>query len=289
MFIAPGGNMLKKTSHSVLDFSTLNPKKLNGFIFSILVAFVVSASPAMGQDFSALEKLLREAGYQLYNPPRANWGPGFVFTGDTVNGRITNVEEVCPNLYSNMGPLKGSTVILADYHASDSMSFNAAVDFLKSLTVGALNLGGAAQRTVDVRWKNVQEFSYTHIDKWLKTGEPRPVEKRCRAAIDDLKVKNRFKDRVFVMVRAVAPEVLIYDFSKMAEADAKASAKLIQELNAAAEGKGHLGSETQLLIEKQLYLGHAAPIKIDEWLPTHLQSGDIIQIRGTDTDLSLEE
>jgi hypothetical protein len=126
------------------------------------------------------------------------------------------------------------------------------------------------------------------MDKWLESGEPRPVATRRQAAIEDLKLKNRFKDRLFVIVRAVAPEVMVYDFSKMTDADGQGSVKFMNQLDAATKGKGHLSSNTQLVIDQRLFVGYAAPIKIEEWLPSHLMSGDIIKIRGTATNLTLE-
>ena len=252
------------------------------------LVMIFAGEPALAQDFKALDGLLRNAGYQLYNPPRANWGPGFVFAGDVVNGRIVNVEEVCPNLYSNMGKSEGTAVVLADYAAADSFSFGLALDFLKGLVGGAVNLGGSDQRSVQVRWKNIREMSYTHMDQWLESGEPRPVAPRCRAAIEDLKLKNRFKDRIFVITRAVAPEVLVYDFAQSTEGKGELSAKFMSELQAAAHGEGHIANNTQLVIEHRLFIGYAPPVKIEEWLPSHLVSGEVVQVQGKPSNLTLE-
>jgi hypothetical protein len=259
-----------------------------GVLVLIPVLLTIISTYLFGQNLAALEKLLRAAGYQLYNPPRANWGPGFVFTGDVVNGRITNVEEVCPNLYSNMGQPQGAAVVLADYSATDSFSFGAALEFLKGLIGGAVDLGGTDQRSVTVQWKNIRELSYTRMDQWLKAGEPRPVAPRCRAAIEDLKLKNKFKDRTFVITRAVAPEVLIYDLTQAAGGYAKGSAKFMSELQGAVGGEGHVTNSTQLVVEHRLFIGYAPPVKIDEWLPSNLVSGDIAEVRGTPSNLDLE-
>src|SRR5262249_45841020 len=204
---------------------------------------------AAGQDLAFLEKALREAGYQLYNPPRANWGPGFVFRGDVVNSRIKNVEEICPNLYTDLGPPEGTAIVLPNFRAEDGFSFGLAIQFLRGLVGGRVDLGTIErERKAEVRWQNLQEMSYPRIVNWLESGEPRPIPSRCHLAIEDLKVRNQFKDRVFVIVRAVAPEVLVYDFSRAMRGDAGASVELPNQLKAEIRGKGELKNETQLEI-----------------------------------------
>ena len=257
------------------------------FVLALMLVAMAGIRCAVAQDLAALEKLLHAAGYQLYNPARADWGPGFVFAGDVVNGRISNVEEICPNLYSNMS-LKGAAVVLANYKADDSFSFGVALNFLKNILGDKLDIGGMAQDKVDVSWKNMREMSYTHMDQWLETGEPRPVAARCRAAIEDLKLKNRFKDRIFVITRAVAPEALVYDFSRAAHADVNGSANFMRGLDVAVQGKGHITNGTQLVVDQHLFVGYAPPIKIDDWLPSHLVSGEIVQVRGRTSDLIVE-
>ena len=245
---------------------------------------------AIPQELGALERALQASGYQLYNPSRANWGPGFVFAGDVVDGRITNVEEVCPNLYADGGSSpQNAAVVLADYTASNAFTFQLTIEFLKKLLGDSLNLGPVTtERMVEVKWTKVREMSYTHMDQWLKTGEPRPVAKACRLAIEDLKAKGKFKDRIFVVVRALAPEVLVYDFKGAAAVDANGSAAFFKNLKAAAQGKGEIKNGTVLEITKPLFIGYAPPVKIEDWLPMHLVSGEIVEVRGSNTDLILK-
>jgi hypothetical protein len=64
----------------------------------LLIGCLQAGKVAHSQDLQPLDKALRSVGYQMYSPPRENWGPGFVFSGDIVQGRITNVREICPNI-----------------------------------------------------------------------------------------------------------------------------------------------------------------------------------------------
>jgi hypothetical protein len=255
---------------------------------------VAAGSTAHAQDLGALEQAMIQAGYHLYNPPRTNWGPGFVFSGDVNNGRIINVQEICPNLYVDLEAPTGATVVLPDFKAEDKFTFRLALDFLKRL-VGADNSAKLElvrlehERKVEVQWQDVREFAYSKVDQWLKSGEPRPVEQRCRSAIDDLRAKGRFKDRVYVIARAVAPEVLTFDFARSTAGEVGANATLGQALEAAAQGRAEVHNNTELRVKQRLFVGYAAPIKLEEWLPTGLVSGGIVGVRGTPADLLIEE
>jgi hypothetical protein len=256
----------------------------------VIVALTGVVAVAAGQDLTFLQRTLQEYDYQLYVPPRANWGPGFVFAGDVVKGRMKNVEPVCPSLYENVGLPESTAVILPDFKAEDRYSFSLAIDFLRGLFGGRVDLGAVERdRKVEVRWHNLQEMSYPKMVAWLKNGEPRPITKPCRAAIEDLKIKNQFKDRVFVIVRAVAPETLVYDFTRALSSDAAVSGQFAETWKAEARGKGQIVSETQLEIKHRLYIGYAAPVKIVDWLPSGLQSGDIVAVLGARENITIEE
>jgi hypothetical protein len=255
----------------------------------IAILFFIPAPGARAQDLGPLDKALRAAGYRLYNPPRENWGPGFVFSGDVVNGKITNVREICPNLYADLEAPRSAAVILPDFDANDSFSFGVAVNFLKGLL--GLNVDVdkiQREQSISVKWKNLSEASYADMDKWLDSGEPRPIAKRCRIAIEDLRAKKQFDDRIFIIVRAVAPETLVYDFSKAVQASGSASLEAWQQGMAKAEGKADIKNQTQLETKKKLFVGYAPPFKLQDWVPTGLVSGEIVGVRAQSVDLSLE-
>lgn len=253
--------------------------------------FMISllASPAQAQSLGPLEQAIRAAGYQLYNPPRENWGPGFVFTGEVVSGRIKNPREICPNLYADVEAPRSTKVLFPDFQASDSFSFGLAIKFIKGILGLDVDVGKVeSERKISVKWQNLQETSYSDVDKWLESGEARPIASRCRAAIEDLKGKDQFKDRVFVIVRAVAPELLIYEFDSALSGQAGASAEVWQQGSAKIEGKGEIKNQTRLELKQRLYVGYAPPMKLQEWVPTGLVSGEVIKVRGETTNLGID-
>jgi hypothetical protein len=254
----------------------------------LIVALSFSTEGTKAQSLRPLEQALNAAGYQLYNPPRANWGPGFVFAGDIVQGRITNVREICPNLYGDTEAPQSADILLPNYSARDKISFSATLRFLKSVFGLNFDLDKVEQEhSVEVKWQNIRESSYTEMDKWLADGKIKPIPIQCRRAIESLQGRNAFADRVFVIVRAVAPESLIYDFSSAANGQGSASAALLTEAQAKVQGSGANTAATQLEIRKRLYVGYAAPVKLSEWTDPGLSSGELVKVKGQSTDLRI--
>jgi len=164
-----------------------------------------------------------------------------------------------------------------------------AVKFLKGFLGLNVDLEKVeSERKISVKWNNLREASYADMDKWLETGEARPIVARCRAAIEDLKGKDQFKDKVFVIVRAVAPEVLVYDFGSALSGQASASAEAWQQGSVKIEGKGEIKNRTQMEFKQRLYVGYAPPVKLQDWAPTGLVSGEIVKVRGEQTSLTIE-
>ena len=157
-----------------------------------------------------------------------------------------------------------------------------------SRTTTRISVSIEGKRAAEVTWGDINELSYSDMDKWLETGEARPIAKRCRAAIDDLKAKNRFKDHVFVIVRAVAPDFVTFDFSETLKGGVGVSAGFSQRLSAGIRGKGELKEASRLEIKERLFVGYAPPFKIDDWLFTGFVSGEIVEVRGKPSTLVIE-
>jgi hypothetical protein len=126
------------------------------------------------------------------------------------------------------------------------------------------------------------------MDKYLFSGEPRPVERRCRAAIDDLKLKHRFEGRVFVIPRSLATNQLIFDFSRALSVQAGVSANFIPRLTAGVQGRAELKDGTRLEIRDTFFVGYASPIAIKTWLPSGLVGAGIDEVKGEQSSLIIE-
>jgi hypothetical protein len=260
-------------------------KLIRNFIelFAALSILVGATGTVCAQDLTPLRKALGE--YQTYDPPRTNWGPGFVFVGEIARGRISKVQQICPNLYADLEAPQSATIFLPDYNTSDSFFLAASLRFLRGLLGLSIDIDKiAGERMIEVKWRNVREYSYTGIDKWLETGEPRPIERRCRLAIEELKAKDLFKDSVFIITRAIAADSLTYEFGSSAPSRGSASAELYKAVQANAEIRSALTNGTRLEIKQRVYVGYISPTKLRDWTPTGLVAPGIVRVTGDKTD-----
>jgi hypothetical protein len=251
--------------------------------------FLADMSGSVAQNMDPLKDALRAAGYQLYNPPRANWGPGFVFAGDIAGGRLTNVDEVCPNLYADSEAPQSVSISLPNLNNNESLSVGFGLQLLKAIFGINFDVDKVErERQIHVKWQNLRELSYTRMDQRLKNGEPRPITQPCRSAIENLLAKKRFADRLFVIVRAIAPESLVYDFSSAIGAQASASADVWSEAQIRVQGKGQISNGTLLEIKERMFVGYSPPFKLTDWLPTGDVSGEIVKVKGEVSNVTID-
>jgi hypothetical protein len=264
-----------------------NVIRLSGLIIALCGLLVTRLPPIASAQNALPKQALGE--YHPYDPPRANWGPGFVFSGDVRGGRISNVKEVCPNLYADTEAPQDTPIAFADYNASEGLSFAASLRLLKGLFGLNFDIDQIArERTVDVKWQNVREHSYTAMDQWLESGQPRPIAARCRLAIDDIKAKNQFADRIFVIFRAAAADSVVYEFDAAANGAGSASAQLWRDAQASAKVTADFKNGTKLEIKQRLFVGYISPMKLVDWLPTGQASGEITGVKGEKTDFIID-
>jgi hypothetical protein len=258
----------------------------------IVGASIFLSSMAEAQNLSQLEQSLESNGYHLYKPLRSNWGPGFVFSGDISGRGIGGPVEICPNVYADLTAPNQSKILLPNYKAEDRLSLRVALDYLKKITGFANDDADLArieqQRTADITWGDIRELSYTDMDKYLLSGEPRPIQRRCQAAINDLKLRNRFEGRVFVISRSLATNQLIFDFSRALSVQAGVSANFIPRLTAGIQGRAELKDGTRLEVRDTFFVGYASPIAIKTWLPSGLVGDEIHEVKGEQSGLIIE-
>jgi hypothetical protein len=145
------------------------------------------------------------------------------------------------------------------------------------------------EQSIRIRWDRLREASYTEMDKWLKTGEPRPVALRCKRAIEDLLAKGEPSNRIFIMARAVATDGLSYDFSSASKANASVSVDLLEQVKTKARGGLEIKNSTILEIKQPLFIGYAPPLQLQKWAPTGLSSPGIVSVFGASTSLTIAD
>ena len=145
----------------------------------------------------------RPDGYRPLVPPRADFGPGFVFTGHMDGNTLVREDVLCQNLYPQIKP-QDPTVVLNNYSISSKAGGDINISLLdrifRFLKWGPTSLdakyGQGADYTVNL---GSASESYIPLSDMWKSGKPIPVDPNCHAKIADLRLNNQFTDRVFVV------------------------------------------------------------------------------------------
>jgi len=231
-------------------------------------------------------------GYALYEPVRTNWGPGFVFTGEVKNGKIKNVEEICPSLYGE-SPVTEAGVFLPDYSGASNTDINIGLSMLESVigkdNTAKINLAKYKDnKSVVVKWSSINEVSIPRSMGWMESGEPRKIKKQCFSVIEDLKARGEFEGRTFIITRAIKASSIDYNFDRAIDGDAGVELKFKELFDANAGGKWTSTGKTSLKVTSDVFVGYKTPKLLKDWVPTGLVAGEIATVSLEDSDLVIE-
>jgi hypothetical protein len=216
----------------------------------------------------------RPDGYRPLIPPRADFGPGFVFIGHMDGHALVREGVVCPNLYPQITP-KDVAVVLNNYSISSKAGGDINISLLdrilRFLHLGTTSLdakyGQGADYTVNL---GSASESYIPLSDMWKGGKPIPVDPKCHAAIADLRLNNQFTDRVFVVSRSLTVKGLTYTFDKSSDASIRITTEIADVVKAGGQASVSMsstGSNTVLDIKTPIHLGMVVEI-IDRWVPS---------------------
>ena len=216
----------------------------------------------------------RADGYRPLVPPRADFGPGFVFTGHMDGNALVREGVVCKNLYPQITP-KDVAVVLNNYRISSKAGGDINISILdrilRFLGLGKTSLnakyGGAFDYTANLG--SASESYITLSDMW-KGDKPIPVDRNCHAAIENLRFNNQFTDRVFVVSRSLTVKGLTYTYNKSSDAAVGFTTEIADAVKAGGQASismSSTGSNTVLDIKTPIHLGIVVEI-IDRWVPS---------------------
>lgn len=211
-------------------------------------------------------------GYRSLSPPRADFGPGFVFTGALTKNKFRVRDVVCQNLYPQL-KAKDEPVVLTNRTFSNTSGVGLDLSLLDRM-LSFLGLGSAsfeANYTGKVGYTvflgSASEVYIPLGDMW--NGEaPVEVDRKCHSAIEELKRKGQFVDSVFVVSRALTINGLSFKFDKGTDI----SGKFVDDLEKIAKGEARISvskseSGTNTRIDLPIHLGVVVQ-QIEHWVPS---------------------
>lgn len=262
---------------------------------SALCALIISGSAHA--QVRTLEKIVKDAGYRLYQPPRENWGPGTVFFGRVSGGKLRVDRLLCPGIFRTVTPSQAA-VVLPDYTGTSDTDLSFGISLLEKVVgpdnAASLKGGYHAPRNVTVKWGPITEFSYFAASIYTPQGQLADVDPQCRAALRQVRQRGQM-DRVFVIDRAINLSSLTYIFKRGNDATPSGGSvggelKIAGLLSLNANIGATVRDESTLVVTKPIYIAYARPIKLAEFAPTADVSGTRVKVRlqRTAADLVIE-
>jgi hypothetical protein len=164
------------------------------------------------------------------------------------------------------------TVVLTNntYNSSTGAGFDLALlsKLIKDNTVSLdFKYSGKVSYTVNL---GTATDSYIPLSDLWDGKTPKEVDPACKAAIEDLKMENKFENSVFVVSRALTLQGLTYTFTNNTDTNANLVADIKKILNANANATGTTtvsGTNTTVDPKTPLHIGVQVQL-IDTWVPT---------------------
>lgn len=264
-------------------------------IFALTVGLTTS-STALSQ-IQTLEKLAKDAGYRLYQPPRENWGPGTVFLGRVSGGKLKVERAICPSMFKTVAPVSAG-VLLPDYSGTSDTDISLGISLLEKVVgptnTANLQAGYRAPRNVTIKWGPIAEEAYFASSVYTSSGQTADVDAGCRAAIADVRARGRLKN-LFVIDRALKVASLTYTFKRGNDtapsgATAGGDLKIAGIINLTGKVGVTVRDETNLIVTTPLYIAYARPVTFADFAPQAQVSGQRVRVRLTRnaTDLIVE-
>jgi hypothetical protein len=210
---------------------------------------------------------LTEADVIALVPPRTGWNPGLIFEGSVDGDKINAERVVCRNLFGDAAPEPDYIIIQTGETRKDrnfSVGADLAADLIPGVDIKADLAKIEASNFVKIEAERAALLHYT-LEEQL-TLQPSLT---CLRAIDLLKQRGRFQERVFIIPAVFAVQGLRYEISDTAAAGGELGASVAKILDAAIKAgyqRSSSGSGTTIAShEGWITLRTARPVFIKDW------------------------
>jgi hypothetical protein len=223
---------------------------------------------ATTKGLGPLESKLKEHGFSVYNPPRSNRGPGWVFRFvKTFDGR-TVPSTVCENIYPDAKTVDGR-LVLPNITQDKSVDLSLAIDLLSGIIDPPLQAKAELKDVgnVTISWGPVRVRELSPGNKFTAEGAIRKIDEACYAELESLKARQEIQDSIFVVQEAAVVNRFNYHFHGDTEASAKLRGQYKKILGVDFDSRVKAVDDTTLEITEDTNLGFIA-VALTEWVPT---------------------
>ena len=278
-----------------LNLSGSSHSKLRILFWTFLVFVTLGCSVSKEPNFSRLDSILSSLNPPMtrFNPARSDWGPGFVFEGDVIDGVIRNISPICENILGD-SPFTEANIKLANYTVESDSEFKVSIEFLKNLikeeNSAKLDLSSIRNKEdATIIWSDTKNQYYRLEDIFLNSGEPRPIPVKCISAINLLKDRGKYEKRVFIILSTISATKFKYEFNEEKISKIGIDTNIADTLTGVAGVDFSSKGKTDLEISgEKLFIGYAKPVLVVNWIPSGLISGDQFSVDVEPVNYTLE-
>lgn len=254
------------------------------FLTAGVAVYLIFFRDTVEPDRAGFERALNDAGYIMYYPTRADWGPNTVLEAELENKILKNTKLLCQRAYRYPKIVENVKVTLSDYDARTEKEFSIGLELLKAVLgpkmTGKLNLDGKKTSALELKLENSREDSMAEEEKFDEDGNPRELMPQCYSLLKERKDKGTLS-QVFIVLRAIKSGVS-YDLSKTTEFTGAAEVSVKDVVGVDPNGRWKIISNTEFLVDDDQYVGVATGgiVAINDFLPSGLVSGGYAWLVG---------
>jgi hypothetical protein len=256
---------------------------------TVVLIFLSAATVACGarSQLAPLERQLNTYGYSMYNPPRADRGPGWVFQILKTHEGRSVPSTVCTNLFPNFKPSRVNLTLPAtDW--STTLAVDLGLDFLDGLVPDLIKAKASLKSVsaVAINWQDVSAEELPRDFRFTEAGTRRPISRQCHASLRDLKTHNLLNNSIFVVEQALVSHSMRMSFTADRSAAAGLDGKYQNLIGFKAAVNTKEIGKTTLEITEPRYLGFMAVALLDYVPSTDLAATEAATITGRQIPLA---
>lgn len=207
---------------------------------SMLLGVAALAHAQSGPDaYRTYKAEMARHGMAALIPATSDFGPGYVYRWVRTQGSRQTTRTVCENAF--LTEPREITTRLPNTHRFTENAFSASLDVAPGALADNLKaaLGGEAGRvrTVDMKFGELKDFEVAEanaFDAQTETVVERRINPACALTLRSLPLRDgKFRDKVFLVLRATAPTSFEYTLA----GEANAGIKIAADVESVATGR----------------------------------------------------
>jgi hypothetical protein len=228
-----------------------------------------------------ISKEVEKYGYTVYNPPRADHGPGWVFHfAKTFDGKTVPV-AVCQNLYPD-DRTQAASISFPTVTRNDTTDLSFGVSLLEGLVTdvqkASASLEAKKVKKLTITWGDLVATELPEERKFGADGKLLPISNSCAARLRELRRQNQMES-VYLVQSAVLAKSMKISVDEQQNAGASLDASLYKVLDVKPSAKVSTTSNSSIDVSDPRYIGFVALAVLD-WIPLDQVGPETAKVSG---------